>query len=73
MRPEAIRAILREYPELPKEIVMNDGSRYVVPSVEHWIVGPESLVILTARREFRHLAHRNIASIGHLRRLRRAR
>jgi len=73
MRPEAVREVLKDEPDRPKEVVMNDGSRYVIASVEHWLASPDYLIILTNRRVVRHLAYRNIASIGHLRRLRRAR
>ena len=61
MSQEQVEKLLKGDPGLTKEIRLNDGNRYRVRQREQWLAGP--CLVLLLRREFVHIAYRNIASI----------
>lgn len=65
-----------QQPEAAKEVRLNDGTRILLRSREHWAIGPEFLIAVD-EKGFTHLVtYRNIADVvitrrnGHRRRRR---
>jgi hypothetical protein len=65
-----VQKSLREHPGLAKELRLNDGSRVVVRSREHWLAAPEYLIVLVGRFD-QHISYRNITAIRPMPRRRR--
>jgi len=63
MRPEGVRQGLLEQPEMPTEIRLNDGTRILVRTKEHWAISPEFLVAVDDRGHTHLVTYRNIADI----------
>ena len=60
-----VRRLLLQDPLLPKEVRMNDGSKYVLYGVEQWLLtGDELLTASTGPRATHNLALANISSIS---------
>ena len=63
-----MRKSLGEEPGLAKEIRLNDGSRIIIRTAEHYAVAPEVLVIVDPHGEVHHVAYRNITAIRFIKR-----
>lgn len=62
MRPEAVRENLLDQPNLPKELRLNDGSRFVVRNREQWLASGDYLIVLVGRGST-SIAYRSITAI----------
>ena len=65
MKHDDVRRTLLQDPLLPKEVRMNDGSKYTLHGVEQWLLtGDELRTASTGPNLTHNLALANIASIS---------
>lgn len=62
MTPKQVERLLKEAPQLLKEITLVDGRAFYVRGSEQWAA--QDLLVVLDRGTYVHVAYRNIVSIG---------